>query len=255
MRLLAPIAPIISTLLDLACGSRCAGCGCRAGGSSCAGCRRELELLARPQDAAFLDEGAAARMVRVAKHGHWRGGATFFATFLIDRAAIPQVDVVTWVPADPSRRARRGGCLPERLARRIARQLDVPCLALLERHVHGSQRGLDRAARRVRAAGSYRARPACASLARGQRVLLLDDVRTTGATLDACSRELTAHALQVESRAIVGVGAATPNRTARDRSGFGVAQRERRRRGIAATSAEFPLTTARHPADTMRHDR
>lgn len=256
MRLLAPIHSTIRMLLDVACGSRCAGCGRHGSGTVCPACRCALDQLARPCDAAFLDEGAARRIVRVAKHGHWRRGGIVLAAMLIERIEIPDIDLVTWVPADPHRRARRGGCLPERLARAVAHRLGMPCAALLERHVPGSQRGQNRAARRDRAARSYRVIPTgCHTLPRGARVLLLDDVRTTGATLDACARMLRAEGLIVITRAIVGVGSASASSQVNDLHPAGVASLDRHRRGIAATSAEFPLTTRTVAADTLRHER
>jgi predicted amidophosphoribosyltransferase len=242
-------------LLDAVCGSRCAGCGRLGAGAICSRCRIELARTARPPDAAFFDQGAAARLVRAAKHGHWRNGGVELAAWLVDRIAIPDVELVTWVPADPRRRARRGGCLPERLARAVARRLDVPAHAVLERHVHGSQRGLDRAERRIGAHGSYRAiESAVGRLAGGTRVLLLDDVRTTGATLEACASVLTSIGVHVVARAVVGVG--TPDTGSRSRAaGGGVCSRAEAAGKIPATSAEILLTTRADGADTLRQDR
>jgi predicted amidophosphoribosyltransferase len=53
------------------------------------------------------------------------------------------------------------------------------------------QAALDRTARRMNVAGAFKARGArAAELVRGRVVLLVDDVVTTGATLDACERAL-----------------------------------------------------------------
>lgn len=201
-------------LLDLFVGARCAGCGA-AGRTPCDRCVASLQAAAAAPDAAWVEAPTARALVLAAKLGTWRGGAGWFARRLVERCALADVDAVTWVPADRSRRARRGGCLPERCARRVARQLGVPAVQLLRRTGGASQRGLGRVERRRNVADAYRpSQRRVAALPEGSRVLLVDDVRTTGATLDVVGGQLEAAGLRVRRVALLAVG--TPWRSAGD---------------------------------------
>jgi ComF family protein len=92
------------------------------------------------------------------------------------------------VPPQPVRERRRGFDPAGALAAALARRLGVPGRACLRRRDHeGRQVGATRAQRRRtgRLTVELRAPPP-------PRALLVDDVHTTGATLDACARALLA---------------------------------------------------------------
>ena len=94
------------------------------------------------------------------------------------------VDLVTWAPTSAARRRDRGYDQAELLARAVARALRRPCRATLRRTSGGAQTGRDREQR----LGGPAFRPL--RTVRGT-VLLVDDVRTTGATLCAAADVLT----------------------------------------------------------------
>jgi predicted amidophosphoribosyltransferase len=101
---------------------------------------------------------------------------------LVDPTA---VDLVTWVPTTGDRRRQRGFDQAELLARAVARRLGLPCRRLLVRGSGPPQTGRSLADRRVGPvlAASRRRVPAA-------RVLLVDDVITTGTTITVAASAL-----------------------------------------------------------------
>jgi predicted amidophosphoribosyltransferase len=90
------------------------------------------------------------------------------------------------VPPHPVRRRARGFDPADLLTRALARRLSLPVArALRRRGARSRQLGASRATRLEGERLGYHARGAAP-----RRVLLIDDVHTTGATLDACARAL-----------------------------------------------------------------
>ena len=101
-----------------------------------------------------------------------------------------EFDAVTWVPVSKKRLKKRGFDQAELLARTAGRALDLPAAALLRKCRHTQpQSGLEEeSARRANALGAYELLPG--GKLEGKRVLLVDDVVTSGATLSECGRVL-----------------------------------------------------------------
>ena len=112
-------------------------------------------------------------------------------------------DVVTWAPTSARRRRRRGYDQSELLAHAVARRLGLPCRRLLFRDRSGHQTGRSRQ-ERVLLGPVFTARP----LRKPSRVLVIDDVVTTGSTLRAAG-----HALELAGAAkvVLFAAVATPH--------------------------------------------
>lgn len=107
-------------------------------------------------------------------------------------------DVLTWIPVSPLRKFKRGFDQVELICRAVGRELDMQPVRLLRKVRHNRpQSGISgQAKRRANVVNVYRA--VNPELAAGKRILLLDDIVTTGATAGECARVLlTAGASQV----------------------------------------------------------
>lgn len=120
------------------------------------------------------------------------------ATACADWAGWP--DVVVPVPPTRSARLRRGYDHTAPLARAVADRLGSQAAGLLVARERADQRALDRHGRRENVRDAFAVR---ASVSVPARVLLVDDVMTTGATLDAAARALkTSGAREVRAVAV-----------------------------------------------------
>lgn len=111
------------------------------------------------------------------------------STLIVERLSrvelVEAIDVVTWAPTSNRRRRHRGYDQAELLARAVARNIRRPCRRLLIRTTSTSQTGRSRWERMVDAP-EFEARP----MRRPLRVLVIDDVVTTGSTLRSAEAAL-----------------------------------------------------------------
>ena len=112
-------------------------------------------------------------------------------------------DMLTWIPISRRRKWKRGYDQVELIARAVARELGVEPRRLLRKIRHNPpQSGLkDASQRRANVLGAYQVIQPEAVV--GKRIVLLDDILTTGATASECARVLkTAGAKEVHCAAM-----------------------------------------------------
>lgn len=155
----------------------------------CGLCRRG----ARGFDSAYsfgFYEGPLRELIHLFKYGGVQTLATPLGRFLAQ--ALPrdeQFDVIVPMPLHWRKRWRRGFNQSTLLAREISRRIQVPVRRAVRRvRFTSAQAGLTNAKRRENVSGAFRARGR--GPLKGMRVLLVDDVMTTGATAASCARAL-----------------------------------------------------------------
>ncbi len=137
-------------------------------------------------------EKEAREAVLAFKFGGRLGGVDCFARLLADCAAEAfsgQFDTVTWVPVSPQRRRQRGFDQSWELCRALGRHYGLVPVETLRKTLDApAQSSLGGAAeRRANVLGAYEPVP---ENIWGKRILLVDDILTTGATMGECARVL-----------------------------------------------------------------
>jgi len=134
-------------------------------------------------------EGTLRELIHLYKYSRMRPLARPLGNLLA--AALPRdqaFDAVVAVPLHWLRKWQRGFNQSELLARGIARRCGIPVRhPVRRRRATRAQAGLSNTRRRENVAGAFAAKP---GKVRGMRILLVDDVMTTGATASACARAL-----------------------------------------------------------------
>lgn len=210
------MAPISTLLFPVVC----PGCGQR-GTVPCASCASscdrapELEPIAHVDDlfAALRYDGVARELIVALKYRNGRAAIPWLASCLVaqlrHRWSAEHFGAVTWIPASKTRRRQRGFDQGQLLASEVATQLRVPAQSLLLRSGSQQQTGAHRSQRLI--GPPLRPRQLAAGRARfGQRVLLIDDVITTGASIAAAAQVL--HSMGAAGIYAATVAATPPGR-------------------------------------------
>ncbi|MDH4334498.1 MAG: ComF family protein [Chloroflexota bacterium] len=191
----------------------CAGCG-RYGAVLCVTCVAGMRSARAPDDhfssadpgivvgealevavAAFVHEGATRRALQRLKYG----GAAALAAPLAERAMPALGDLLAMVdgdvalvpvPVHPERQRQRGYNQAALLARVLASRVGLPLRDVLVRtRPTARQHGLSRAARLHNLRGAF---GLAECVPPGSAAVLVDDILTTSATLEACAEVLRA---------------------------------------------------------------
>ncbi len=191
-------------LLDLIYPPKCVFCGklldtaqtdlcraCRAGLSETAASVRQGKHFETCLSLCYYENAVAESVRRYKFRGmsHYADAYGRLLAMMLLREHVV-FDLVSWVPISAKRARERGYDQTRLLAEAVTKELGAPCVETLCKHRHNpAQSGMKSAKERhENVRDAYRAVDSerfC-----GKRVLLLDDVITTGATLNECSRVL-----------------------------------------------------------------
>jgi ComF family protein len=167
--------------------ARCYRCSATSANSAvCNSCRRNSPL--RYVWVTTQYDGPPKELVYRLKFGRTKQAASVIASYLHETVPVlPPSTVVTFVPTATSRVRQRGYDQIQLIARAFARYRGLQCAPLLVRYGQSRQVGSDRKHRFDQAAKNY---GTLKKVAKGTDVLLIDDILTTGATLESAAKLL-----------------------------------------------------------------
>lgn len=180
----------------------CPVCG-RAG--ECPDClRQEIRYLAMNRSAVQYDDGMRELLARYKYRGDERLSGLLgrmlvhpYRLYLKDQAVKRGFDFITYVPVSPGRYAERGFNQAEQMAVVLAQQVNLPAVSVLTRLRDTDKQSMkSRHERFDNMKGAFSLIPGRGAklhkLAGGRplRILLVDDVYTTGSTLNQCALEI-----------------------------------------------------------------
>jgi ComF family protein len=179
-------------------GPVCDGCGAPFEfdiGSRCAACLAKPRAFDAARAACLYDETSRGPILKL-KHADRLDLAPLFARWLsrAGRELVEAADAIAPVPLHPSRLLSRRYSQAAEIARPLSRLSGVAYLpdALVRRRATATQGGKSGSGRRRNVAGAFEVPARRAHQVAGKRILLIDDVMTTGATAEGCARALKA---------------------------------------------------------------
>lgn len=197
--------PIIGAPVCFFCGISKADCACREK-------RHFYDAIIAP----FYYEGAVAKGIRLMKFAGRTENAEYFgeaisvcASHYYSEIAF---DCVCFVPESEDVLKERGYNQSRLLAESVSRYLNVPCGELLKKlYTTKPQRTLSAAERQGNVLGVFETNPE--EITAGKKILLIDDIKTTGATLDECAKSLL---IAGADRVFCAVAAVSPMRASQN---------------------------------------
>jgi ComF family protein len=188
--------------LPRADGRRCDACWLPLSGAACEACALHPTSLSRLRSL-YRYQGEVRRLV----HAYKFGGVSALGRPLGLQLAAGyrdhglDADAVAAVPLTGARKRQRGYNQAALGGREAATELGLPYLEPLRRRGHATPQAGSASAEQRRQNVRDAFAPAPGVQVRGQRILLIDDVATTGATLSACAGVL----LSMGASAVVGL--------------------------------------------------
>jgi len=189
-------------LLDAVYPHSCCGCG-TMGNLLCPTCLNQLQVqikpLAVPIEATDLDsitvladfDALSHKLIVSFKYQRVKDLCSTIADCIVEFGRLPSCDIITAVPLHPRKLADRGFNQAELIAQHVGRRVSKPYATLLIRKQQGIvQKSLHKKARWKTNASVFQLHPHPTTQCSGKAVCIIDDVFTTGATLQACAHQI-----------------------------------------------------------------
>ena len=153
---------------------------------TCRSCRSSSPIF-RLYKVSLYEEPIKSQIV-FTKFASARQGATELGRLIAVRLPRDAYDCVTFIPTEPQRVRQRGFDHALLMARAVAVELDIPLLNALNRLKRVRQKGSSKQQRHEQIVGGFGVRGA--NQLQDKHVLLIDDVVSTGATINEAARML-----------------------------------------------------------------
>lgn len=226
--LLPAVCPVCDRLLDhgerdVVCGRcwnriallphpQCARCGHPTRGADCSWCALLPAHVRAVRSVCWTHAGAGGGIVHAFKYGHWHaiagGMAARMARVGWPADVVAERAAVIPVPLAPSRERERGFNQSERLGAALAARWSMPLWtdALVRARATTTQTRLTPEERLANVCNAFRANDEArvSARVRNAHLVLVDDVVTTGATLNACAAALVAGGARIVSYVTFG---------------------------------------------------
>ncbi len=219
----------IWSALDFIAAPFCQRCGvpfdfsASQGDAQCDLCQENPPVYYQARSAMIYND-VARQMILAFKHGDQAHLASAFVPWLLQagREMLDQADYLIPVPLHYWRQVKRRYNQSLLISRALGASSQVPVMAkgLVRHRSTPSQGGLSAAARMDNVKDAFRVLPSYETMLAGKKVILVDDVYTTGATVQACSRALLdAGAAQINVLSLARVLSSGHNRLIQDLGG------------------------------------
>ncbi len=177
----------------------CAACGLpfefdQGEEAVCGACAAASPAYDRARSVMVYDAGSRDLILRF-KHADRGDAAPTFGQWMVrtGRELLADADRIVPVPLHRARLFMRRYNQSALLSNAIAKLSGIAAAPELLERVRNtpSQGGRSRAARFTNVSGAFRVRAKSVAMAQGRRIILVDDVMTTGATIEACTKALS----------------------------------------------------------------
>lgn len=147
--------------------------------------------------------GSLLKLLKTLKYHSGKNLAPFLAKMLYQHLIIPSTDLISFIPLHRSKLRLRGYNQGQEIALELGKILQIPVKNLLEKKENTKAQAQikNQQTRLQRMQGLFQVREKYKNLIEDKRIILLDDVLTTGATLNAASQTLK----EAHAKAIIGL--------------------------------------------------
>ena len=176
---------------------KCKSCGCSKDDCTCKKNKNEYKQITAP----YYYKDSVVKAVHNFKENDMPFLSNRFCADMLNSVADDyndiEFDFVTYVPLRKFKQIKRGFNQSQLLADNISKSLNIPCLPLLKKlRYTGVQHHKSARERKAAVYGAYDVADKYKIEINGKTILLIDDVKTTGSTLNECAKMLNIYGVK-----------------------------------------------------------